>query len=133
MKRPWICYVIFILHISETNKQGTDEKKDGEGIQHPGIVCDGCEGPVCGNRFKCVICPDYDLCEPCEKKGLHSKHDMMKIASPVQGPFCGPFGGPGGPFGGHGGPFGGPGGPGPQVVIKLVMIGDAPCTVFRVV
>jgi hypothetical protein len=44
-----------VHHISETNKQGTDEKKDGEGIQHPGIVCDGCEGPVCGNRFKCVI------------------------------------------------------------------------------
>ena len=111
------------MHISETNKQGTEEKKDGEGIQLPGVVCDGCEGPVCGNRFKCVICPDYDLCEPCEKKGLHSEHDMMKITSPAQGPFCGPFGGPGGPFGGHGGP----GGPGPHGVIKLVMIGDAPC------
>jgi sequestosome 1 len=97
------------LHISETNKQGTEEKKDGEGIQHPGVVCDGCEGPVCGNRFKCVICPDYDLCEPCEKKGLHSEHDMMKITSLAQGP------------------FGGPGGPGPHGVIKLVMIGDAPC------
>lgn len=105
---------VFRIKIKETNRQGTEEKKEGEGIRHPGIVCDGCEGPVCGNRFKCVICPDYDLCEPCEKKGLHSEHDMMKITNPVQGPFCGPFGGPGGPFGGPGGPFGGPGVPGPH-------------------
>lgn len=59
-----------------------------------------------GNRFKCAICPDYDLCETCEKKGLHQEHDMMKITTPGQGLF-GAFGGPsfgGGPCG----PFGGP-------------------------
>lgn len=77
------------IKIKETKKAQTEEKKEGEGIRHPGVVCDGCESPIFGNRFKCMVCPDYDLCDPCEKKGLHPEHDMMKITSPLQGPFCG--------------------------------------------
>lgn len=45
--------------------------------EHPGIVCDGCEGKVIGRRYKCTVCPDYDLCQSCESKGIHSEHNFM--------------------------------------------------------
>ena len=54
--------------------------EDGE--PHIGVTCDGCEKPVVGFRYKCVQCPDYDLCGHCETKGLHPGHNMMRIASP---------------------------------------------------
>ena len=57
--------------------------ENGRGPQlHPGVVCDGCEGPINGPRYKCLVCPDFDLCKTCEKKGLHSDHNKMKIAVP---------------------------------------------------
>ena len=49
---------------------------------HPGVTCDGCEGEVRGSRYKCVVCPDYDLCMTCEGKGIHSEHQMMRIRTP---------------------------------------------------
>jgi sequestosome 1 len=84
---------------------------------HVGITCDGCQGPVIGNRYKCTQCPDYDLCQACSDKKVHPDHNMIKITRPWQrfwgghrrcgrGPFgAGPFGGRGpsgaGPFGGR--------------------------------
>ncbi|XP_052089582.1 sequestosome-1-like [Mytilus californianus] len=101
---------VFRIKIKEAKKESCEQEQK-EKVIHPRIVCDGCEGAVVGNRFKCAICPDYDLCETCEKKGLHQEHDMMKITTPSQGLF-GAFGGPpfgGPPFGGAPcGPFGGP-------------------------
>jgi len=52
-----------------------------EGEEHPNVSCDGCEGPVRGYRYKCLVCPDYDLCAKCERKGLHSGHNMMRMSS----------------------------------------------------
>ncbi|XP_076468546.1 sequestosome-1-like [Babylonia areolata] len=59
-----------------------EEKAEEEKVHHPGVVCDGCEGSICGPRYKCVICPDYDLCSTCEQKGLHPEHDKFKITHP---------------------------------------------------
>eukprot|EP00088_Acartia_fossae_P010950 TRINITY_DN15492_c0_g1_i2.p1 TRINITY_DN15492_c0_g1~~TRINITY_DN15492_c0_g1_i2.p1 ORF type:complete len:206 (-),score=23.36 TRINITY_DN15492_c0_g1_i2:71-688(-) len=48
---------------------------------HPGITCDGCEDSVRGYRYKCLVCPDYDLCARCEGEEIHSQHNMVRMAS----------------------------------------------------
>lgn len=59
---------------------------------HHGIICDGCgASPITGSRFKCLVCPDYDLCSSCEDRNLHpADHPMMKIRVP--GTFRGQWG-----------------------------------------
>ncbi|KAL5460258.1 hypothetical protein EMCRGX_G033690 [Ephydatia muelleri] len=49
---------------------------------HPRVTCDGCKGPVCGIRYKCSVCPNYDLCSACKGKGGHAEHKMTAIKSP---------------------------------------------------
>lgn len=53
-----------------------------EGSFHPGVSCDGCNGPIYGTRFKCLVCRDYDLCSSCEGKGIHVDHNMISISDP---------------------------------------------------
>jgi hypothetical protein len=57
---------------------------------HSNIICDGCEmTPLTGIRYKCSVCPDYDLCEACEAKGVHKEepgHFFLKITSPQSFP-----------------------------------------------
>jgi len=52
-------------------------------VSHPAI-CDGCDTNICGIRYKCLNCPDYDLCETCEATNLEkiihdSEHVFAKI------------------------------------------------------
>eukprot|EP01080_Neovahlkampfia_damariscottae_P008775 gene8775-723_t len=52
---------------------------------HTNFGCDGCQAnPIIGIRFKCVQCPDYDLCQLCydKKHQLHSNHLFKKIEKP---------------------------------------------------
>jgi len=49
---------------------------------HVGVICDGCEGPVKGPRFKCAVCQDFDLCKVCRRKGTHKEHEFYRIAPP---------------------------------------------------
>jgi len=51
---------------------------------HEGVICDGCGmAPLAGVRFKCAVCPNFDLCEVCESSGKHDvSHPMMKMKSP---------------------------------------------------
>ena len=63
---------------------GKKEAEQQAGELHPGIVCDGCDGPVLGPRYKCLACADYDLCKNCEGRGLHSQHKMVRLPQPCK-------------------------------------------------
>jgi len=64
---------------SETGK----ESKENE--RHHGVVCDVCEAPISGVRYKCTTCVNYDLCSQCEAKpGAHDpSHMLLKIQKPL--------------------------------------------------
>jgi len=61
-------------------------------VTHHNIVCDGCQmNPITGVRFKCSICPNYDLCESCEVKGVHeTSHPFLKLKQPLNRPHHAP-------------------------------------------
>ena len=45
---------------------------------HTGVICDNCNAnPIVGRRYRCIVCPDYDLCEQCERFVIHS-HPMLR-------------------------------------------------------
>ena len=54
--------------------------------EHPGVICDVCDDRIIGTRFKCLACPDYDLCGTCEGKGFHPEHEMLRIRTPRRHP-----------------------------------------------
>ncbi|XP_036147315.1 sequestosome-1 isoform X2 [Monomorium pharaonis] len=55
-----------------------------EKILHPGVVCDVCDKDIHGFRFKCMECPDYDLCTDCMNLGNHSEHYMVRMTQPIE-------------------------------------------------
>ena len=74
-----------LTHQQEKKRpQNDDDSSSGnsDGEEHVGVTCDGCERPIVGFRYKCVSCPDYDLCGRCESKGLHPGHNMIRISTP---------------------------------------------------
>jgi hypothetical protein len=87
---------------------------------HRHVQCDGCKvTPIVGARYRCMVCPNFDLCAACEAKCEHpSEHALLKLHVPSEerGPMSCGHGRPFGMFGGHGRPFGMFGGPyGPLV------------------
>merc|ERR1712211_86113 len=61
----------------KANDEGHPGMARGGQAHHHGVVCDGCDGPVAGPRYKGLVCPDYDLCATCETRGLHAHHKMI--------------------------------------------------------
>uniref|UniRef100_A0A0B7AMW8 ZZ-type domain-containing protein n=2 Tax=Arion vulgaris TaxID=1028688 RepID=A0A0B7AMW8_9EUPU len=53
---------------------------------HQGVFCDGCNKEICGIRYKCGNCLDFDLCCFCENKpNLHdSSHVFLKLRYPAR-------------------------------------------------
>ncbi|KAM8940871.1 sequestosome-1 isoform 1-T1 [Lycaon pictus] len=82
---------IFRIYIKEKKECRRDHRppcaqEAPRGLVHPNVICDGCNGPVVGTRYKCSVCPDYDLCAACEGKGLHREHSKLVFPGT-----CGPF------------------------------------------
>jgi len=67
------------------SKEDKDESEMGEKEPHVGISCDGCKTGenIIGNRWKCMTCANYDLCDTCHSAGVHDEHQMLKIEHPA--------------------------------------------------
>lgn len=73
----------------ESLKQKEEKTKISTNLnEHSRITCDGCQMyPLIGNRYKCSVCYDYDLCESCENKiGDSHGHCFIKIRHPDAAP-----------------------------------------------
>ena len=65
--------IIFLNLLDDANKKSAAEEV------HFGIACDACNcDPIKGRRFKCITCPDYDLCEPCKMQEIHKDHQIER-------------------------------------------------------
>lgn len=60
------------------------EKLHAEPV-HTGVYCDACDMVICGVRYKCITCPDFDLCRNCEAHPLrpHKHHLFLKLDRPI--------------------------------------------------
>jgi hypothetical protein len=57
------------------------KEHNGCRVVHSSITCDGCgASEIMGTQYKCKVCFDFDLCEGCYRRGVHSKtHAFCKI------------------------------------------------------
>ncbi|XP_039761134.1 uncharacterized protein LOC120634522 isoform X2 [Pararge aegeria] len=52
--------------------------------KHEGIICDSCQDPILGFRYKCVTCDNFDLCQKCEMLEKHPQHYMLRIPKSIK-------------------------------------------------
>jgi hypothetical protein len=58
-------------------------RSPAEAVVHPACYCDGCgANPLEGSRFKCAVCPNYDLCEHCYAINAHGVHAFLRLRAP---------------------------------------------------
>ena len=70
------------MKLKEEKKEKGSE--DPEVVVHEYITCDGCQmSPLCGIRYKCTMCHDFDLCANCEET-LNHPHPFIKIRQPMR-------------------------------------------------
>lgn len=78
---------IFQTHLSKIpqNKDNCNLSMSISAI-HSNIKCELCSHqPIIGIRYKCAVCPNYNLCEECEEKNYETKahpHDFIRIRDP---------------------------------------------------
>ncbi|KAI0361037.1 hypothetical protein OH77DRAFT_1417236 [Trametes cingulata] len=58
--------------------------RDVEPVVH-NAMCNLCDSRIRGDRFKCLDCPDYDLCQLCYKivNEQHPGHGFVKVSEPA--------------------------------------------------
>lgn len=59
------------------------EEEEQKQVVHEEIACDSCKKPIIGFRYKCITCPDFDLCSKCELLEAHPDHYLLRIPKPV--------------------------------------------------
>ncbi|CAK1595497.1 unnamed protein product [Parnassius mnemosyne] len=62
----------------------SEEEMESEPVVHSDIVCNNCNSPIMGFRYKCVNCDDYDLCQKCEMQEAHPDHCMLRMPKPFK-------------------------------------------------
>jgi next-to-BRCA1 protein 1 len=81
----------------EPRQQPSSNQTDYSNYIYRDAVCDGCGEFISDDiRYHCFECPDYDLCENCNRfpyiatsKGVHYKtHRMLKMVETDQEPFA---------------------------------------------
>lgn len=83
-----------VLALFEKNQTKPEVKEpSSESLSWVGVKCDGCgKDPLVGVRYKCTVCPNYDLCADCENKETWKKtplthevtHSVVKMRSVPQ-------------------------------------------------
>lgn len=49
------------------------------------LKCDACgKHPIFGERYKCLVCKEHDLCFECEQNYFDDNHVFAKIKNPNQ-------------------------------------------------
>jgi hypothetical protein len=71
---------------AEPSESKSAQAQSEDSKAHLNIKCDGCGTvPICGDRYKCLVCDDFDLCSACEKKDIHpSSHPLLKMKVPAR-------------------------------------------------
>ncbi|CAH1643941.1 unnamed protein product [Spodoptera littoralis] len=69
------------LCLSNYTNDGSNESETQ--TAHDNIVCNSCNKSILGFRYKCITCPDYDLCSKCEMLEAHDQHYLLRIPKPV--------------------------------------------------
>lgn len=55
-------------------------------LVHAHVKCDSCLcNPIIGTRYKCSVCPNFDICAKCENINNH-EHPFLKIKNITQTP-----------------------------------------------
>jgi len=94
-ERGWILgdgrFRQMVHEVNGTSNNGAQSTASNIGGQpqplHSGVQCDGCDAEIRGYRYKCIECPDFDLCFACEMKKIHGDHMMIRIVKPLDRPF----------------------------------------------
>ena len=70
-----------LMQMSSLVKSNILQKKNNScKTVHSNIKCQQCsKNPIIGYRYKCSVCPDYNLCEECEEKNVNHPHNFIKI------------------------------------------------------
>ena len=57
-----------------------DKRAEQDKTIHENVICDGCgANPIVGIRYKSSVLNDYDICQTCEKNGVHNDKPLLKI------------------------------------------------------
>ncbi|KAJ2028572.1 hypothetical protein H4S03_007794, partial [Coemansia sp. S3946] len=62
---------------AQSTERSTSTEERGSVVVHPHVVCDACNFPIVGVRYKCGNCPDFDLCEGCESTVKHDENHLF--------------------------------------------------------